>query len=69
MPAVESSAIVQAQYAQATAELTITFTSGRTYRYDAVPESVYRALLAAPSKGRFLNARIKDVYPFIEVKP
>lgn len=37
-------------------------TSDLTYHFLGVPESVYKALLAAPSKGTFFAARIKKKY-------
>lgn len=42
--------------------LILTFQSGGTYRYDNVPEGVYKEMLAAPSKGKFYHERIKDRY-------
>lgn len=44
--------------------LDIRFRSGRIYRYHGVPEAVYRALLAAPSKGVYHDRNIKWSYPF-----
>ena len=44
--------------------LFLTFKTGYTYCYYNVPESVYKEMLAAPSKGRFYNERIKDQYPY-----
>jgi hypothetical protein len=32
------------------------------YQYDDVPIATYNALMAAPSKGRFVSAFIKDQY-------
>lgn len=37
--------------------------SGRVYRYSGVTEDVYRRLLDAPSRGRFVNQVIKPRYP------
>lgn len=42
--------------------LSITFKSGRTYKYAEVPEEVYRGLLEASSAGRYFNSVIKDTY-------
>ena len=44
--------------------LYIAFNSGGVYAYAGVSESVYRQLLAAPSKGKFFHAYIKGVYPY-----
>lgn len=35
----------------------------RLYRYDGVQLDVYRAFLAAPSKGHFLARHVKGNYP------
>lgn len=35
-----------------------------TYDYIGVPESVYQGLLAAPSKGKYHAANIKNKYPW-----
>lgn len=42
--------------------LEIEFRSGHIYRYSDVPRSVYEALLAAPSKGRFFDSKIRERY-------
>lgn len=47
--------------------LDVMFTDGRVYEYRGVPESVYRALLAAPSKGKFLHQRVKWAYPYAQI--
>jgi KTSC domain len=60
---VESTVIASAGYDAATAVLELEFTSGDVYEYFAVPPSVHRALLEAPSAGRFFAAHIRDVYP------
>ncbi len=40
------------------------FTSGNTYVYYEVAKRVFNDLLAADSKGRFLNAEIKGAYDY-----
>jgi hypothetical protein len=42
--------------------LEIEFKSGEVYQYLDVPERVYDALQAAPSKGRYFRAMIVDAY-------
>jgi hypothetical protein len=42
--------------------LEIEFNNGRVYQYSGMPETQYRALLAASSLGAFFNAEIKDHY-------
>jgi KTSC domain len=43
--------------------LELEFRSGSLYRYHGVPEGVFEALLAAPSRGRFFSRRIRGRYP------
>lgn len=57
-----SSNIAGVGYDHDTQELTVQFHSGRRYTYDSVPESVYDALMAADSKGRYFNDNIKNQY-------
>jgi hypothetical protein len=64
---VTSSELHAIKYDDKTLVLEIHFRNGRMYRYTAVPESIYRALLAAESKGRFFNALIRDKYPYQRV--
>ncbi len=44
--------------------LTIRFTSGRRYRYAAVPAAIARGLARAVSKGRYFNHRIRGRFAF-----
>jgi lysyl-tRNA synthetase class 2 len=64
-----STVIRQFNYDAAHRLLEIAFVSGRRYRYSDVPEGVVQAFRAASSKGRFFNARIRDVYPYEELEP
>lgn len=66
--ALDSSAIASAAYYPATAVLELEFTSGEVYRFFAVPPSVHRGLLDAPSAGRFFQERIREVYPAQHVR-
>ncbi len=60
-----STAIGRIAYTAKDRELDVTFVgSGRTYTYIGVEPEVHEAFTRAASKGRFLNARIKDRYPF-----
>jgi KTSC domain-containing protein len=59
-----STAIEHFGYDEAARELYVTFVGGAAYTYYGVPKSVYSALRAATSKGRFLNMFIKDRYDF-----
>lgn len=47
--------------------LYVKFKKERHYLYKGVDAAVYQQLLAAPSKGVFLNSKIKGVYQFQEI--
>ncbi|GEM_PF-105452 len=68
MQRVESSMMTFVDYNDDSMSLDITFSSGKTYRYFAVPAKLYAKLLEAESKGQFFNERIKDVFPFAQVR-
>lgn len=59
---VESSNLVAIGYHRQTSTLRIMFKGNRAYDYPMVPEREYKALMAAESKGKFFNARIKPMY-------
>ena len=61
---VESSSIDAVGYDPASRRLYVRFRSGYTYVYYAVAKPVFDDLLAADSKGRFLNQEIKDAYDY-----
>lgn len=65
---VSSSMIAAIGYDEATETLEVVFTSGAVYRYRGVHEDVFWDFRAAPSKGRFFNDRIRDAYPWEEVR-
>jgi hypothetical protein len=62
-----SSAIQSIDYEHERGALTVTFTTGRVYRYYGVEPEVYEAFRIAASKGRFFNLRIRDQYQFQEL--
>ncbi len=65
----QSSAVNYVRYDQHHRRLYMTFRdSGEMYVYLDVPPQEYDALLAADSKGRFINARIKPRYKFQHLK-
>ncbi len=68
MPNVVSSAVDRVAYAPESRTLDIWYRGGSRYTYFDVPTEVYRALLAAPSVGAFVNAQVKDAYRF-EIEP
>jgi len=48
-------------------ELQITFRSGRAFAYGDVPQSMYDAFRASPSKGAFFNIAIRGRFQFREL--
>lgn len=60
---VESSVIAEVGYDPELAAMDVQFTTGELYRYYAVPPSVHRGLVAAPSPGEYFSHRVRDVYP------
>ena len=66
---VESSSITDIGYDPTHNRLRVRFRSGVEYRYDLVPESVYRAFISASSKGRFFSSAIRDRFPFSRLEP
>lgn len=61
---VSSSSLASVGYDPAAALLEIEFLSGAVYRYADVPDRVYRALMAAESKGRYFSQHIRGHYRF-----
>ncbi len=59
---VESSNLVAIGYHRQTQTLRIMFHGERAYDYPMVSEQEYKALMAAESKGKFFNTRIKPMY-------
>ncbi|HEY1769575.1 MAG TPA: KTSC domain-containing protein [Chthoniobacterales bacterium] len=57
----DSSAIAAVTYDSERFTLDVQFREGEAYRYFAVPQFVFEALLAAGSAGAFWN-RVKDNY-------
>lgn len=48
--------------------LEVVFRAGGVYRYQGVPESVYHALMAAPSHGTYFQRHIKARYSFSKIR-
>ena len=66
--AVHSRGIATVGYSKRLHALEIQFHRGGTYRYLQVPPRVHRELLAAESKARFYNTRIRGKYRSIRVR-
>jgi copper oxidase (laccase) domain-containing protein len=62
-----SSTIQTLEYDAESRALTVTFVTGRIYRYYKVEPEVAEAFRIAASKGRFFNQRIRDHYRFDEL--
>ena len=47
--------------------LEIVFKNNKTYRYSGVPESVYEGAIAAESVGKYVNAHVKNEFPYLQL--
>ncbi len=66
---VESSNIEAIGYHRQTSTLRVIFRGGRAYDYPMCPETEYKRMMAAESKGKFLNTRIKPMYAYCTPRP
>lgn len=64
---VVSSNIVSVGYDSPSETLEVEFQNGPVYQYYNVPQSIYEAFMAAPSKGQFLAYQIRDRFPYARV--
>jgi hypothetical protein len=64
---VESSMIHAVGYDSKKRVLEVVFNSGQTYCYEGVPPKVYKELMAAESKGRYMRDEIIDMYPYSHI--
>lgn len=64
---VASSNIASIGHDASSQTLEVEFLSGAIYQYYGVPENMYDQLMQAGSKGRFLNAYIKNAYGYSRV--
>lgn len=65
---VQSSNIESIGYDHNAATLEVKFHSGEVYQYTNVPESVYKGLFDAESKGRYFHTNIRGKYPFNKIE-
>lgn len=65
---IASSAIASLGYDETARVLEVEFAGGSVYRYFEVEGPLWRQLLEAESKGRFLNSKIKIQRRFAQVK-
>lgn len=68
MVPVESSNIESVGYDKKKNELYVEFKNGSTYKYFELPSSLHAQMLAADSKGGFLNKEIKGKFKFEKVR-
>lgn len=66
--AVLSSTIASVGYSRDARVLEVEFRTGAIYRYRAVPESVFKGMSSATSKGRFFGAEIRGKFPYEKVR-
>ena len=66
---VQSSNVASVGYNRHLHALEIEFVRGAVYRFLDVQPGLYRQLLAADSKGRFIYANLRGKYRFIRVRP
>jgi hypothetical protein len=64
MPELESTNLASVTYDEETQELTITFRSGSTYVYSAVPLWVYNGLVTTIDPGGYFNQVIKGSFAY-----
>lgn len=64
MVPVDSSNLSAVGYDPVSQILRIRFRSGWIYDYYDVPENVYSGLMNAPSKGKYHNACIKNLFQY-----
>lgn len=63
MQPVTSTAIRAVGYDEPSQRLRIEFVQGKAYDFCAVPQTMFKALVNAASKGKFYHNTIKDQYP------
>jgi KTSC domain len=65
---VRSAAIRAIGYEPESGTLEVEFHKGPIYRFEGVPEFLYRGFMASRSKGKFFHTRIADRYSFQQVR-
>jgi len=63
-----SSSIAAAGYDRDSQILRVRFVGGATYDYRGVPADVFQGFLNAPSRGQFVNWRIKPFYAYTRLR-
>ena len=65
---VESSQIASVGFDKAGGILEVEFNNSAVYQYSGVTEDQYRELMSAASPGKYLNANIKPVNPYVRIE-
>jgi hypothetical protein len=65
---VDSSSLASVGYDKAARTLEVEFRKGRIYQYHDVGAEIFARLMTAESKGRFMNAHIRNAYRFTRVR-
>jgi hypothetical protein len=61
---VASSMIAAAGYDSKNRTLVVLYNNGKAYEYFNVPPEEFQGLMKADSKGKYMNTRILDIYPY-----
>jgi hypothetical protein len=64
---VTSSNISSIGYDADSQTLEVEFKNGAIYQYSGLPYGEYEGIMGADSKGKYLNANIKNRYPFVKL--
>lgn len=64
---VPSTNVASIGYDASTQTLEVEFTNGSIYQYFNCGKELYHQFMTAPSKGQFLNAYIKNAYPYSRI--
>jgi hypothetical protein len=64
---VASSNLASVGYDEPSQTLEVEFANGTIYQYYNVGRALYDQFMQSPSKGQFLNAYIRNAYPFSRV--
>ena len=65
---VNSAAIRAIGYEPVSEVLEVEFHKGPIYRFEGVPEFLYRGFIASRSKGKFFHTRIANRFPFQQIR-
>ncbi|MBR9681854.1 MAG: KTSC domain-containing protein [Candidatus Altiarchaeota archaeon] len=65
---VSSSNLVSVGYEKSNKTLEVEFRNRRIYQYKGVPESIFKGLLLAVSKGKYLHRFVEKKYPYLRIR-